>query len=42
MDSDSCRNVVFGLVGFVEVVEPAELKDVVVAKPRDVLEHFAL
>ncbi len=43
MDSDLlAKMLVFGLVGFVEVVEPAELKDAVVAKARDVLEHLAL
>lgn len=42
MDSDLlAKMLVFGLVGFVEVVEPAELKDAVVAKARDVLEHLA-
>ena len=42
MDSDLlAKMLVFGLVGFVEVVEPKELKDAVVAKARDVLEHLA-
>lgn len=38
MDSDLlAKMLVFGLVGFVEVVEPAELKDAVVAKARECL-----
>jgi len=42
MDSDLlAKMLVFGLAGFVEVVEPTELKDAVVAKARDVLEHLA-
>jgi predicted DNA-binding transcriptional regulator YafY len=42
MDSDLlAKMLVFGLSGFVEVVEPTELKDAVVAKARDVLEHLA-
>ena len=42
MDSEIlAKMLVFGLAGFVEVVEPVELKDVVVAQARDVLEHFA-
>jgi predicted DNA-binding transcriptional regulator YafY len=42
MDSNLLAEMlVFGLAGFVEVVEPAELKDAVVAKARDVLEHLA-
>jgi len=41
MDSDLLAiMLVFGLAGFVEVVEPSELKDAVVAKARDVLEFF--
>jgi len=42
MDSDLlAKMLIFGLAGFVEVVEPTELKDAVVAKARDVLEHLA-
>ncbi len=42
MDSELlAKMLVFGLAGFVEVVEPTELKDAVVAKARDVLEHLA-
>jgi predicted DNA-binding transcriptional regulator YafY len=42
MDSELlAKMLVFGLAGFVEVVEPMELKDAVVAKARDVLEHLA-
>jgi predicted DNA-binding transcriptional regulator YafY len=42
MDSDLlAKMLVFGLAGFVEVVEPTELKDAVVAKAHDVLEHLA-
>jgi len=41
MDSDIlAKMLVFGLAGFVEVVEPTELRDAVVAKARDVLEHL--
>jgi predicted DNA-binding transcriptional regulator YafY len=42
MDSELlAKMLVFGLAGFVEVVEPRELKDAVVAMARDVLEHLA-
>ena len=42
MDSDLLAEMlVFGLAGFVEVVEPTELKDAVVEKAREVLEHLA-
>ena len=42
MDSEIlAKMLVFGLAGFVEVVEPMALKDAVVAQARDVLEHFA-
>ena len=42
MDSDLlAKMLVFGLAGFVEVVEPAELKDAVVVKARETLEHLA-
>ena len=42
MDSDLLAiMLVFGLIGFVEVVEPTELNDAVLAKARAVLEHLA-
>lgn len=41
MESDlMAAMLLFGLAGFVEVVEPAELKDAVLAKAREVLEYF--
>jgi len=42
MDSDLlAKMLVFGLAGFVEVLEPVELKDAVVAMARDLLAHLA-
>jgi predicted DNA-binding transcriptional regulator YafY len=42
MDSDIlAKMLVFGLAESVEVVDPMELKDAVVAKARDVLKHLA-
>ena len=42
MDSELlAKMLVFGLVGFVEVVEPTDLKDAVVEKAREVLERLA-
>ena len=41
MDSELlAKMLVFGLVGFVEVVEPTDLKDAVVEKAREVLERL--
>jgi predicted DNA-binding transcriptional regulator YafY len=43
MDSDMlAKMLVFGLAGFVEVVEPLELKEAVVAQARRVLDEFVL
>jgi predicted DNA-binding transcriptional regulator YafY len=43
MDSDlMAKMLVFGLSGFVEVVEPAELKEAVAAQAREVLEQLTL
>jgi len=43
IDSDLlAKMLVFSLPGFVEVVEPAELKEAVVAQAREVLEQLAL
>lgn len=42
MDSDlQAKMLVFGLVGFVEVVEPGELKEAVVAQARELLRQLA-
>jgi predicted DNA-binding transcriptional regulator YafY len=42
MDSDLlAKMLVFGLAGFVEVVEPIELQAAVAAQARDLLEHLA-
>jgi predicted DNA-binding transcriptional regulator YafY len=41
MDSDVlAKMLVFGMMGFVEVVEPMELKNAVMEQARSVLEHF--
>jgi predicted DNA-binding transcriptional regulator YafY len=43
MDSDLfAKMLVFGLSGFVEVVEPIELKEAVATQAREVLEHLSL
>ena len=42
MDSElEAKMLIFGLVGFVEVVEPRELKEAVAAQARELLEQFA-
>jgi predicted DNA-binding transcriptional regulator YafY len=43
MDSDlQAKMLVFGLSGFIEILEPSELKKAVAAQARDVLEQLAL
>lgn len=42
MDSElQAKMLVFGLAGFVEVVEPGELKEAVAAQAREILEQLA-
>ncbi len=43
MDSDlQAKMLVFGLSGFVEILEPGELKEAVAAQAREILEQLAL
>ena len=43
MDSDlQAKMLIFGLSGFVEILEPGELKKAVAAQARDILEQLVL